>query len=626
MKTIRAIVCILLAFVMMLGTVACGDKVPAPQPNIPSAVTTTKPATTTEPEGTTVAPDDEDDDLFSLEDLAQARIIYPAETTVDADRGHGVGYLFEAILLLQNMIKNKHKCNLPTYPDITTAPATYEILIGDTNRPESSAIFSDLLLNDYGYALYENKIVIKGGSDSALKNAINAFVSSIVSANVGGRKFFFSHQYDYVYQASYAAKGLTLNGAPIGTYRIVYPANATMYEKALSERLSNHLATVTGSRLPFVDDSTPYVPGTREILLGRTNRSFQIQTTEGAALEADSTFIAIVGSNAYEYGLAQQAFMDFLQAEALTSKKSEITYAAKTAVSDNDKISVMGYNIYGVNGTIYQLRADNICRKVTKYLPGIVSFQEPAKNLMDLIHMEQYYGYYLGIPRHTEDAPIVAGSVTIDGVVHQLNGANSYAPILYAKDRYEVVEGGTKWLTSTPDDYSRHPDSDYARIYTYVLFHDKTTDESFIVVNHHLDTNDDIQYETMKYMYKYFNENYTDIPVIMAGDMNATSESEVMKDLILTEAGGFESLHTMSPKIGKGNVRIDWILATSCCVTGVYFTTCEDTYRDYKDARFDNKMPSDHHATYAEMLIHSKNACTHDWTEAASGVFWATET
>ena len=169
-------------------------------------------------------------------------------------------------------------------------------------------------------------------------------------------------------------------------------------------------------------------------------------------------------------------------------------------MSDNDKISVMGYNIYGVNGTIYQLRADNICRKVTKYLPGIVSFQEPAKNLMDLIHMEQYYGYYMGIPRHTEAAPIVGGSVVIDGVEHLLNGANSYAPILYAKDRYEVVEGGTKWMTGTPDEYSRLEGSDYTRIYTYVLFRDKQTNERFIVVNHHLDFDPQVQVTTVKYM------------------------------------------------------------------------------------------------------------------------------
>lgn len=624
MKAIRSTVCLLLVFVLMLSMVACGDRTPTPQPSIPPAATTAKPAGTTEPDVTTGAPADEDEDLFTLENLKDARIIYPAGTTVDADSGDGYGYLFESILLLQNMIKTKHKCELPLYRDKTAAPVKYEILIGDTNREESDAIFTNLLLNDYGYALYGNKIVIKGGSDSALKTAINAFVSSIVSANVGGRKFFFSHEYDYVYQANYAAKGITLNGAPIGTYRIVYPAGATMYEKALSERLSNHIATITGTRLPFVDDSTPYESGTREILLGRTNRSFQIQTTEGAALEADSTFIAIVGSNAYEHGLAQQAFMDFLQTEALTNKKTDIVYAAKKAVSAVQRISVMGYNIYGVNGTIYQQRADNICRKVTKYLPGIVAFQEPAKNLMDLIHMEQYYGYYMGIPRHTEDAPIVAGSVTINGVVHQLNGANSYAPILYAKDRYEVVEGGTKWMTGTPDEYSRLEGSDYTRIYTYVLFRDKQTNEQFIVVNHHLDFDPQVQVITVKYMYKFFNENYTDVPVIMAGDMNATVDAAVMKDLILSEEGGFESLHTMSSKVVNGNkVRIDWIVATPCCVTGVYFTVCEDTYSDPFDARFDNKMPSDHHATYAEMMIHSKQGCTHDWTEAASGVEWA---
>ena len=226
MKAIRSTVCLLLVFVLMLSMVACGDRTPTPQPSIPPAVTTAKPAGTTEPDVTTGAPADEDEDLFTLENLKDARIIYPAGTTVDADSGNGYGYLFESILLLQNMIKNKHKCELPLYRDKTAAPVTYEILIGETNREESDAIFTNLLLNDYGYALYGNKIVIKGGSDSALKTAINAFVSSIVSANVGGRKFFFSHEYDYVYQANYAAKGITLNGAPIGTYRIVYPAGA----------------------------------------------------------------------------------------------------------------------------------------------------------------------------------------------------------------------------------------------------------------------------------------------------------------------------------------------------------------------------------------------------------------
>ena len=625
MKLLKSAACLLLALLMVVGLVACGERAPAPKPSIPSVVTTAKLAATMEPEVTTGAPE-EDEELFTLEELAQARIVYGANTTLAVDRGDGYGYIYQSILTLQNIIKNKHKVEVPVVSDDRAAATPYEILIGDTNREENDAIFSDLLLNDYGYAMYENKIVIKGGSDSALKTAINAFVSSIVSANVGGKKYFFSHEHDFVYRANYAAKGVKLNGTPISEFRIVYPAGATMYEKELAERLSSNLSIITGYLLPWSDDSTAYVDGTSEILIGRTNRSFQIQTTTGAAIESGGKFVAVVGSTAYQNGLAQEGLIDLIKTEALTNKNMQVTVPTKKDVTSSAAISVMAYNIYGVTNAIYQERANNVCRKVTKYLPDFVAFQEPAKNLMDLIHMEQYYNYYLGIPRHTESAPIIAGSVVINGVEHYLNGANSYAAILYAKDRYEVVEGGTKWMTNTPDEYSKLEGSDYARIYTYVMFRDKQTNEQFIIVNHHLDFASQVQVTTMKYMFKFFNENYTDIPVIMAGDMNANANSTVIKDLIQGEAGGFDSLQDMaSPRVGNAMapLDVDWIFATPCCVTGVYFTMCRDVYPDHSDARFDNGMPSDHPAAYAEMIIDSKKHCHHDWTEAASGVSWA---
>ena len=232
--------------------------------------------------------------------------------------------------------------------------------------------------------------------------------------------------------------------------------------------------------------------------------------------------------------------------------------------------------------------------------------------MMDLIHMEDYYGYYMGIPRHGADVPSLSPN---------WNGANSYAPILYAKDRYEVVEGGTKWMTPTPDVVSKLDNSDYYRIYTYALFHDKVTDEQFLVVNHHLDFDPAIKVETMKYMFKFLKETYTDVPVIMAGDYNATQSSTVIKDLIV-ETAGFVSAHLLTSNIDVNatNGDIDFIFVTDCCVDTKRFTMCRDTYPDVTNINFDHKMPSDHPATYAELLISSKKHCTHSWTAAANFV------
>jgi hypothetical protein len=47
---------------------------------------------------------------------------------------------------------------------------------------------------------------------------------------------------------------------------------------------------------------------------------------------------------------------------------------------------------------------------------------------------------------------------------------------------------------------------------------------------------------------------------------------------------------------------------------------CRDTYPDIKSIDFDHKMPSDHPATYAELLINSKKQCPHNWLAAATYV------
>jgi len=223
--------------------------------------------------------------------------------------------------------------------------------------------------------------------------------------------------------------------------------------------------------------------------------------------------------------------------------------------------------------------------------------------------MEDYYDYFLGIPRHGANVPAISPDWT---------GANSYGAILYAKDRYEIVESGTKWMTPTPDEVSKLGQSDYYRIYTYVLFRDKVTTEEFIVVNHHLDFKEEVQVASMKYMFEFFDKTYTDVPVIMAGDFNAAANSVVVKDLITSKIGGFTSANRLAASVedDMNGSDIDFIFVTACCVSVRKFTMCRDTYPDRVNAVFDHKYPSDHPATYAEMMINSKKDCTHDWSAA----------
>ena len=53
----------------------------------------------------------------------------------------------------------------------------YEILIGNTNRPESAQVSAELAANEYVIRATEYKIVIVGGSDAATYQAVQAFVT-----------------------------------------------------------------------------------------------------------------------------------------------------------------------------------------------------------------------------------------------------------------------------------------------------------------------------------------------------------------------------------------------------------------------------------------------------------------
>ena len=607
-RILTAMLCLILAGLCCAGLWSCNSS-PAPSPTPSPGF---KPAPTDEPtEEPTEAPTQPEDlgeAIFTKENLAEACIVIGKNSMLrDADNG----YVYSAIVSLQRLIKQTWGVELAIIDDSQSSKAkTYEILIGETNRRENGEKLTDLLLNDYGYVICGTKIMIKGGGDSALKQAVGEFTTKVIGSKPGGKKWVYAGRLDTVKRSNYLAENATLNGVHISQYSIVYPENGTMYEQELAERLANRMTLLSGYAIEWYSDKTEYRAGSHEILIGKTNRACSVTTTAGAALESSGSFIAVVGSNAYEYGLAQSGLSTAIE-QAVAAGKTEVVIEAQKKIVDTTTVSLMGYNIYGVTNAIYQERADNLCRLVTKYLPGIVAFQEPASNLMNLIHMEEYYGYYMGIPRHGADVPALDS---------RFPGANSYGPILYAKDRFEVIEGGTKWMTSTPDVVSKLDQSEYYRIYTYAMFLDKTTNEKFIVVNHHLDFDPEIQMTTMKYMYQFFNENYTDIPVIMAGDMNANAASRVISELVLGPDSCFKSLHTMASKIGTqmSSGGIDWIFATSCCVSGVYFTMCHDTYRDLVRGEFDHRMPSDHPATYAEFIVHSKKGCTHNWTKEAT--------
>ena len=271
----------------------------------------------------------------------------------------------------------------------------------------------------------------------------------------------------------------------------------------------------------------------------------------------------------------------------------------------------------------YDSRCDNIRRLVTKYLPDILTYQEPDTSMTNKIRMEGYYDWFDGKPRHTKpDGTLVPNASAY--------GANSISPIFWAKDRFEFILGDTKWTTGTPDEPTLAAGAHHYRMYTYALLRDKQTGEEFIVVNWHMDFDEPVQVPGLQYMFKFFQEaGYTDVPVIMLGDFNAVASSKVISEITVNQ-GGFTSMHNMTNNPEASSpADIDWIFGMACCVNVSFYKVCRETYPD-SEARpdkvyGDGKYPSDHCPVYAEFKIKpDMTEHTHNWSHIGSAVNWIT--
>ena len=119
-----------------------------------------------------------------------------------------------------------------------------EILIGETNRPESIALFETLRNRDFAIAKSGNRIVIVGGSDSAAQLAVTFFLDTFVDSESGQISV---PEEPYIYNAAYEVDSMTINGIAITDYAVYgekYKTNVEAPDLALA--LSETLTTLTG--------------------------------------------------------------------------------------------------------------------------------------------------------------------------------------------------------------------------------------------------------------------------------------------------------------------------------------------------------------------------------------------
>lgn len=432
----------------------------------------------------------------------------------------------------KNTVRDRTGVSLRLLTDATSRKADEkEILIGKTNREASVQHIADLKCNDYSIARAGNTLVIAGGSSHAIEIALDQLIASCLSntsMSVDTK--------DLVdYRASYPISSLKLNGAGIETYRIIYP-DGEVYLKQAAEDLAGDIAEKTGVLLSVVSDTTAKKEGVREILIGNTSHaSVSLPLTDSAAYRWNGTdSLQIIGNTVYHTMLGAESFF----ADIPQSGDVAFSFPAETvrAISDKEPYKVMSFNI------LYK-DADNrvsvVKSMIFDELPDSFGLQECTQRWLTLL-----------LPALEEKYACFSGEISTSG--------QFYLPVFYRKDRLELVEGKTLWLSDTPTQHSKLYDSDQYRTVTYAVLRDKETGEIYTHYNTHLDIVRSAAEGQLKILQKITAESK--YPYVVTGDFNIDMSWNLYNNMKKTWRDAREVAEKTTDALTEIKSRIDYCM------------------------------------------------------------------
>jgi endonuclease/exonuclease/phosphatase family metal-dependent hydrolase len=177
-------------------------------------------------------------------------------------------------------------------------------------------------------------------------------------------------------------------------------------------------------------------------------------------------------------------------------------------------INVMSYNIRlntaadGVNA--WPNRKDNVKALVKFYDTDILCVQEALPEQVDAL-VENTDFDVVGVGRD-------------DG-----KRKGEFSAIYFNKNRFVKKDGGTFWLSLTPDVPSKGWDAALNRICSWVKLFDKLNKKEFIVFNTHYDhIGLQARIESAKLIKQKIQEIAPKLPVVFTGDLNVTPETEAI--------------------------------------------------------------------------------------------------
>ncbi len=267
-------------------------------------------------------------------------------------------------------------------------------------------------------------------------------------------------------------------------------------------------------------------------------------------------------------------------ASCSVSIPEEIT--KKDEITDADTLRIMSFNIRCLE---YNKRKNIVPLLIMEYSPDSVGIQECTHQWYNNLTETLTEYEFIGVGRDTGDTSALCGEMSA---------------ILFKKDKFNLVDSGTFWLSETPDEVSQGWDGACRRICTWVVLENKETGEQFAHVNTHLDHEGPEARVNGSQMVKSHALEF-DMPTVVTGDFNFRNDTDLYKGMV---DGGLWDVQTKAEdtmegktyhdyKGGEDGLPIDFIFVNEKVSEVLKYKIVRDKYN--------GKYSSDHYPIYTDI-------------------------
>lgn len=490
----------------------------------------------------------------------------------------------QAALDLRNAIEEKCGVTLEIVDD-SQASDKKAICVGVVNRQAVSDIAGNLGYNDYVISVSGADLVLCGGCPEKTKEAVDRFINDYLSEE---KTTLDIPAELLITEINTKNKVIVkLGDAELKGYSIILASDELGGIRNDATLLHHYCVDNFGFGLTVTNSTVE--EKSCEIVIGKnTSRKMsaeleaklaECKTNEGL-IYFDGGKIWLTGNSDAAIREAILTFKEvYLDSNKVTNGELNISAENKVCEFSDKQYTAMSFNllfeaIENWCGTPEE-RTDAVLAHIRTANPDILGAQECT---------EYWYGALC------EALGDEYGSV---GEINDPNGARWRNPIFYRKDKFELIETKTLWLSKTPTIRSKPSCSGQYRILTYAVLKDKETGKIFAHANTHLGFRADEKSYHWRYLLEILDEiNY---PLVLTGDFNTTRTEKYHTQIL-------ENGYTNSIDLTKDcntDATIDFIFVTSESVHVIKHYSMPRTVNiDGVDIR-----PSDHPAVVTDFCL-----------------------